>query len=112
MLHINDGSQLFNIQDIVYCEADANYSKVIFNDGKEILVSRNLGQIEKALQDFDFARIHQSRLVNLRYIHNYRRGNFPSITIKFARSIEAEFNITDTYRRSFIEKMERFAKSI
>ncbi len=55
------------IADILYIEADSNYSR-IFAKGKEYLLAITLKTMETKLPLSDFFRIHRSYIVNLRQI--------------------------------------------
>ena len=59
------------ISDIVYYESRRNYVYVITKAGHEYIKEPSgvrLGQIEELMSDRDFVRIHQSFLVNMKYI--------------------------------------------
>jgi len=55
------------VSDILYIEADRNYSR-IFTGNKEFLLSATLKTIEEKLSGNLFVRIHRSYLVNLAHI--------------------------------------------
>src|SRR5664279_361696 len=55
------------IADILYIEADRNYSR-IFITGKEYLLSLTLKTIEEKLPDQLFQRIHRSYFINLQQV--------------------------------------------
>ncbi len=55
------------ITDILYIEADRNYSR-IFTQGKEYLLSVTLKTIEEKLSVNHFVRIHRSYIINLAHI--------------------------------------------
>ncbi|MBS1737993.1 MAG: response regulator [Bacteroidetes bacterium] len=62
------------ISDILYIEADRNYSR-IFSQGKEILLTTTLKTIEEKLINQPFVRIHRSYIVNLSHIDEVGDGN-------------------------------------
>lgn len=68
-----DSIHVINISDIVYCEADRNYTNFHLLNGKKILVSRSLGEYEEMLPVETFLRVHQSYLVNVDHISRYDR---------------------------------------
>ncbi|MEO7926843.1 MAG: LytTR family DNA-binding domain-containing protein [Saprospiraceae bacterium] len=49
--------------DILYCEAQNNYTMVYCREGKKILCSRTLKNISESLHDGSFLRIHKTYLV-------------------------------------------------
>ena len=61
-------SRLLNIQKILFCQAEGNYTAVQLCDGQSVLVSKCLKEIMMKLPNSHFERIHQSYLVNINYI--------------------------------------------
>ena len=55
------------VADILYIEADRNYSR-IFTGIKEFLLSTTLKTIEEKLSGNLFVRIHRSYLINLAHV--------------------------------------------
>jgi len=68
-----EGFRMQDVGEIVYCEADQNYTRIHTIDGQEILVSKALGHVEKLLPEDLFFRIHKSHLVNIHFIRLYSR---------------------------------------
>lgn len=62
------------IEEIIFCEADSNYTKLYLSNGKQITVSKTLKQFESILPPTDFCRIHHATLVNLAHITKYVKG--------------------------------------
>lgn len=61
-------------EDIVYCEADGNYTLLQLHYGKKEIVTLQLGIIERKLSNYSFMRISRSRIVNLDYLEGYNRN--------------------------------------
>ncbi|MEM9920084.1 MAG: LytTR family DNA-binding domain-containing protein [Bacteroidota bacterium] len=68
------GYSFVAVKDIIYCEAEGTYSKVYLTRQKQLLVSRNLKEIESLLAEHTFFRIHRSYLVNMDHLLEYARG--------------------------------------
>jgi len=81
-----DGFQVLNVADILYCKADDNYTE-IYLENKKILVSKTLKYFEEALANFSFARIHKSYLVNVNEITKYRKGKGGSVVISSGKEL-------------------------
>ena len=81
-----DGFQVLNISDILYCKADDNYTE-IYLENKKLLVSKTLKYFEDALSDFPFARIHKSYLVNVNEVVKYRKGKGGSVVISNGKEL-------------------------
>lgn len=69
-----NGFQMVEVDRIIRCEADNNYTRVFFEGGTQEVVSRTLSRFEKDLTPFGFLRIHHRHLVNLNLISHYSKG--------------------------------------
>ncbi len=74
-LKTNENIHIVNISDIIYCEADKNYTTFYLINTTKILVSRTLGEFEELLSGSGFMRVHQSFLINLSNITSYEKGD-------------------------------------
>jgi len=81
-----DGFQILNVADILYCKADDNYTE-IYLESKKILVSKTLKYFEEALSEFTFARIHKSYLVNVNEVIKYKKGKGGSVVVSNGKEI-------------------------
>lgn len=68
-----DKYRITNINELLYCESDNNYTKFHLSDGDVVLVSKTLKSFENQLPDTHFFRIHQSFLVNLDFVTSFDR---------------------------------------
>lgn len=82
------GFHVVEIRDIVYCEANSNYTNIHFQSRSMICASRPIHEYETLLGDHHFLRIHKSYLVNLEYIREYVRGEGGSVILQDGREIE------------------------
>jgi len=62
------GYKIVEIENIVRCQSDSNYTNVFCKDENKILISRTLKEIEELLQDHGFLRVHQSHLINPQFV--------------------------------------------
>jgi two-component system LytT family response regulator len=69
-----EGLQLINMEDIVSCSAESNYTRVCLKNNHKILISRTLKEIEEMLEGTIFYRVHHSFLVNINEISKYIKG--------------------------------------
>ncbi len=70
-LHSQDKIHIVNISDIIRCESSVNYTIFHFPNNKQMVVSKTLKEFEDLLTDLKFFRVHQSHLVNSRYIREF-----------------------------------------
>jgi two-component system LytT family response regulator len=69
-----EGLQMISVDDIVKCISHESYTEIFLLGGARFMVSRNLKEYERILAPFNFFRIHNSCLVNLRHVMKYLRG--------------------------------------
>lgn len=81
-----DGFQVLNVADILYCKADDNYTE-IYLENQRLVVSKTLKYFEEALSDFAFARIHKSYLVNVNEVVKYKKGKGGSVVISNGKEL-------------------------
>ncbi|HDZ06942.1 hypothetical protein LCGC14_0051320 [marine sediment metagenome] len=81
-----DGFQILNIGEILYCKADDNYTEIYLLN-KKILVSKTLKYFEEALAEYPFARVHKSFLVNVNEVVKYRKGKGGSVVMSNGKEV-------------------------
>jgi len=79
--------EFVDIEDIVRCEADRNYTVMFTRNGKQHIFSRPLKDVEKLLPGELFFRVHQSHLINVRDIQTYIRGIGGQLVLKDGKII-------------------------
>ena len=68
------GSVFINLHEIVYFKGEGNYTEINLENGKKILISNLLCELERAMAKTTllFFRIHKSFLINIDYVIEYR----------------------------------------
>jgi len=82
-----DGFEVIETADIMYCKADDNYTEIFLSNNKKKLVSKTLKYIEESLKDANFARVHKSYLVNVNEIVKYVKGKGGSVILSNGKEI-------------------------
>ena len=95
----NDGLIIVEIQDLVRFEAAGNYSTVFLSNGDNIVVTKTLNQFEDILTGLYFIRIHNTHLINLRYVKKYQRGQGGTVTMNNGTLL----TVSRTRKDKFIE---------
>ncbi len=83
---LQSGFEVLEIEEILYCQADDNYTNIFVNDKKK-LVSKTLKYFEGILSENGFARIHKSYLVNVNAITAYNKGKGGSVVLSNGKEI-------------------------
>lgn len=81
-LHTLDKITVVNIENIIRCKADNNYTTFYFLDGSKILVSKTLKFYADILKEVQFLRVHQSHLVNTKYIKEFIKSDGGYLLLK------------------------------
>ena len=64
------GYEIINIQKIIRCQSENNYTTFFCENGVRILICRTLKQVEEILPDTQFFRVHQSHIINSKFIRS------------------------------------------
>ncbi|PKA83285.1 LytTR family two component transcriptional regulator [Ulvibacter sp. MAR_2010_11] len=83
---LQNGFEVLQIEDILYCQADDNYTNIFLKDKKK-LVSKTLKYFEDTLNGNGFARVHKSYLVNVNAITEYKKGKGGSVVLSNGKQI-------------------------
>lgn len=70
----SDGYDIINTEDIVFCEANRNYTTFYLSNKLLVVASKTLKEYEKLLPEDTFIRVHQKYLINYNYVVKYIRG--------------------------------------
>ena len=65
------GINFIEVDDIVSLQADSNYTIIHKKDMQKLVITKTLKDFEELLDQTQFARIHKSYIVNLKYIKEY-----------------------------------------
>lgn len=74
-LNTSDKIIVVQISDIIRCKSDNNYTTFYFKDGSKLLVSKTLKHFADLLKEVDFIRVHQSHLINTKYIKEFIKSD-------------------------------------
>ena len=78
----SDEVPFVDVNQIIHCLGENNYTTVYISGGKNVLVSRTLKEFEELLTEYGFMRVHKAHLVNTRYIKAYikKDGGYLELT--------------------------------
>jgi two-component system LytT family response regulator len=82
VLKTQESVHVVELEEIVRCEADRNYTSFFLTGGRKILVSKTLKDYEILLSSHNFLRVQQSHLINLDYVDRYDKGNGGCVVMK------------------------------
>ncbi len=69
-----NGVVFLPLNEILYCEADNNYTRVIATQKRQFLLTRTLREVQQVLEERHFMRVHRQYLINLDQIKMFVKG--------------------------------------
>ncbi|MBN8681538.1 MAG: response regulator transcription factor [Chitinophagales bacterium] len=81
-LHTQERIFVAEIEQIVRCEADGNNTRFVLSSGEKLFVTKTLKHFEQLLERHDFARVHQTHLVNFRYVRGFEKKDGGYLLLK------------------------------
>ena len=92
-----------NIDEIIRCHSDVNYTTIYKTDKQKIVVAKTLKEFEELLAEQDFFRIHNSDLINLAYIKSYNKGKGGSVLLQDGTELEVSTRRKDDFLKKMAE---------
>jgi two-component system LytT family response regulator len=97
-----EGFELIPTEEIIYCEANDNYTHFLLKNNKKIIACRILKEIEEQLADFiSFIRVHHSYIVNLNEVTKYIRGEGGYLVMSDGTSVNVSRSRKDALMKLF-----------
>lgn len=100
-LPTQEGFEFIKQENIVRCESDSNYTTVVLEQQKDIIVSRTLKDVEHMLDPHSFVRVHHSHLINLRHIRKYHKGSGGVIVMENGDNV----NVSRSKKSEFLDRI-------
>ena len=97
------GLRFINLKDIIRCEADNNYTNFFLNSGEKILVTKTLKEYDESLSSLYFVRVHQSHLINTRFVEQYLKGEGGTIVMADGSEVEVSRRRKDEFLNRMVE---------
>ncbi len=101
------GIEFVELDSIIYCLADKNYTTFFMLNNEKKVVSKNLGEFEKILDDSKFIRIHQSSIININFVKKITKGENASVIMKNG----TELSVSRAKKNDFMELLEQFLQN-
>ncbi len=98
-----EGLMLLNPDEVEYVKSDGPYSHFYFMDGRHLLISKTLKEAEDVLPVQSFFRIHNSYLVNMKFISKYLRGEGGEVVMQSGEHIP----VSRSRKQDFLALLEK-----
>jgi two-component system LytT family response regulator len=67
-LPVTNGIEYVEVNKIIRCQGEGNYTHFYFEENKHLLVAKTLVEFEDLLKEHSFIRVHKTHLVNLQHV--------------------------------------------
>jgi len=74
-LPTGDRIEFTEVNKIIRCQGEGNYTHIYFEGNKHLLVAKTLVEFEDLLQEYSFIRVHKTHLVNLKHVITYVKND-------------------------------------
>lgn len=98
-INARTGMTFLKRTDVLYCSSDGAYTNIFLLNGSKLTVSKNLKEVQSALQDDQFVRIHASYLINLDHTLGYFNKNYNCVKM----SNGEELNVARSRKQALLE---------
>ncbi len=86
-LPLNKKTVFVNLDDIIYCKSDGNYTTVYLINDEKHLLSKIIKEVQEIINSTHFIRIHQSYLVNINFVKEYIKSDGYYLVLQNGTSI-------------------------
>lgn len=98
---ISTGKQFFDIEDIIYAEAEDNVAKLHIKEvAKPVKLTKSLGWLEDELDHHGFCRVHHSYLINFHHLTEYIRNEGGYVILSNGKAISVARRRKDHFLNS------------
>jgi len=105
LLPVMGGLNFEKTAEILSLEAEGNYTRLYFCDGRKMLVCKTLLAVEKLLGNPQiFVRIHRSHTINLNRIQQYIRGKGGYVKMENGQ----QWEVSVSKKKSFMNALKTY----
>lgn len=97
------GLEFIQLDEVLFCTAEDNYSRIVMEGGVEHLISRTLKKLEDLLDPLSFCRINRSTVVNLNHIKSFTRGKTATVILDGKHA----FNLSPNRKEAFLNRIQQ-----
>lgn len=102
-LPTQEGLTFVDMNNLIRCEAEGNYTHFHLVNGEKILISKTLAYFEDVLDEGIFFRSNRTTLVNMNFISKFQRGRKSYVILEDG----TEIHIPDNRKEEFISKFTK-----
>ncbi|MFV0531451.1 MAG: LytR/AlgR family response regulator transcription factor [Flavobacteriales bacterium] len=100
ILPTQQGFDVMKLRDIMYIQADGNFTQIYAANGDKKMVCRFLKYFEELLSH-PFIRIHRSHIINIHYLKSYHKGKGGYVVMENGAEIEVSVSYKERLLNCF-----------
>lgn len=100
----SDGLKVYKVENIIRLEGQGAYCKIYSTDSKALLISKSLKEIEGMLPTGRFFRTHDSHIINLRHIKEFRKEDGGVVILENNDQVP----VSRRKKQEFLDRMMEF----
>lgn len=96
-----DGMIFVNIDEILYCKSDGNYTSFYLVNGQNPMATRQIGTYEDMLPEPLFCRIHRQYIVNVNKVSKYIKGRGGYVVMNDGKIIDVSVRKKEDFLNAY-----------
>lgn len=96
-------TMLLPVENILRMQSEGAYTIFYVKDGKQYLITKHLGNIQKQLEQGMFFRVHRQHIINLREVKIFRNARSAAVTL----SDNTVVNVAQRRKSDFVKMLAR-----
>lgn len=96
-----DGMIFINIDEILYCKSDGNYTSFYLVNGQNPVATRQIGTYEDMLPEPLFCRIHRQYIVNVNKVSKYIKGRGGYVVMSDGKIIDVSVRKKEDFLNAY-----------
>jgi two-component system, LytTR family, response regulator len=96
-----NGFIIADVDQILYCESDSNYTRFFMKNNEQYLICRTLGEVESLMEGYAFFRCHKQFMVNIDEIKRVTRDDGTTLELSNTKTIPVSRQKVDALKHIF-----------
>lgn len=106
LLPTSEGLNIVNVPDIIRVNSEGSYCDIILKNGERLTVSKSMKETEELLDPENFIRVHQSHLINFKFVKKLLKDDGGLILMEDNSRIP----LARRRKEEFLERLSVFVK--
>lgn len=100
----SEGLKVYKLDGIIRIEGNGAYCKIFATDTQALIISKSLKEVEKMLPESQFFRTHDSHIINLAHIKEYKKEDGGLVILENNEQVP----VSRRKKQDFLDKMLEF----